>query len=70
MSVAQQIEFADEAAAEQAYADAVNLVANVQDICKRLEQANEKLEMLQVSAGCGSFSELMAFIQRHSDDGK
>jgi hypothetical protein len=70
MTVEQQIEFADEAAAEQAYADAVAVVVKVQSICIRLEQANEKLEMLQASAGCGSFSELMDFIKRHTDDGK
>ena len=70
MTVEQQIEFVDDAAAEQAYADAVALVSNVQSLCVRLEQANDKLEQLQVSAGCGSFSELMAFIKRHTDDGK
>lgn len=42
----------------------------VQELCKRVEQANEKLEMLQTLAGCGSFDELKAFVHRHADDGK
>lgn len=44
--------------------------ATVRELCKRVEQHNERMEMLQTLAGCGSFEELSAFIGRHADDGK
>ena len=70
MAVEQQIEFVDDAAAEQAYADALAVVVKVQGLCIRLEQANDKLEQLQTVSGCSTFEELMAFVARHADDGK
>lgn len=42
----------------------------IQELAKRLEQRNEQIELLQEYAGCGSFPELAAFVQRHADDGK
>ena len=42
----------------------------VQELCKRVEQANEKLETLQSCAGCGSFADLRNFVEAHADDGK
>lgn len=70
MSEEIKVQFADEETAEQAYADAVAMVDVVRSLCVRLEQANERIELLQSCAGCASFSELMAFVQRHADDGK
>jgi hypothetical protein len=42
----------------------------VQELAKRLEQMNERMETLLSSAGCGSFPELVLFVERNSDDGR